>query len=77
MFGWFGRKGAPELDAVRLCAAAVARRSRGEGFARGYEAQLHEGLSHQPGRPRAVRLVAGSVAWAPVYAESDEAGRRS
>lgn len=63
---WFGRKAArpaarPPLHRGHVGAAA------GE-WPRGYEAQVRDAYLGNPVAQRAVRLVAESVAWAPVYA---------
>ena len=54
--GWFGT------------GAALAA----EPWPRGYEAQVREAYLGNPVAQRAVRLVAESVAWAPVYALDGE-----
>ncbi|MCL6684290.1 hypothetical protein [Sphingomonas alba] len=72
MFGWFGRKGAP--DAVS-CAYAPPPWLAGvheEGFARGYEAQMREVYRTNPVGLRSVRLVAGALGGLVVEA-ADEA----
>lgn len=66
MFGWFGRKGAPELDRCAYAPPPWLRAETSEGFAHGYEAQLHEVYRTNPVGLRAVRLVAGAIALACV-----------
>ncbi|MFL6845662.1 MAG: phage portal protein [Allosphingosinicella sp.] len=71
---WFGRK------AARVAARPLLQR----GFAglagpagdwpRGYEAQVREAYLGNPVAQRAVRLVAESIAWAPLYARDGPAG---
>lgn len=63
---WFGRKAAPAARPLlhRGCAGAAGA---GE-WPRSYEAQVREAYLGNPVAQRAVRLVAETVAWAPVYA---------
>ena len=69
---WFGRKAA-EAAAVRPSLfRAWSGASAGE-WPRSYEAQVRDGFLGNPVAQRAVRLVAESVAWAPVYVEGAEA----
>jgi hypothetical protein len=76
MFGWFGRKGAPEAMACAYAPPAWLRAGEGEsGFARGYEAQVHEVYRTNPVGLRAVRLVAAAIGGLVVEAESAEAER--
>jgi HK97 family phage portal protein len=68
---WFGQKAArpvarPPLHRAHVGAAA------GE-WPRGYEAQVRDAYLGNPVAQRAVRLVAESLAWAPVYAPGGEA----
>ncbi|MEA3008799.1 MAG: hypothetical protein QOJ91_491 [Sphingomonadales bacterium] len=69
---WFGRKAAPAARPLlhRAYAGAVGA---GE-WPRSYEAQVREAYLGNPVAQRAVRLVAESVAWAPVYARDGQAG---
>ena len=76
MFGWFGRKGAPEMMACGYSPPPWLRGGESEGgFVRGYEAQLHEVYRSNPVGLRAVRLVAGAIGGLTVEAESEEAER--
>jgi HK97 family phage portal protein len=72
MKSWFGRKAAPAarplLNRTYAGAAGVGE------WPRHYEAQVREAYMGNPVAQRAVRLVAESVAWAPVYAVEGEAG---
>jgi HK97 family phage portal protein len=72
---WFGRKAAPParplLHRGYAGAAAVGE------WPRGYEAQVRDAYLGNPVAQRAVRLVAESVAWAPVYALEGEAGEQA
>jgi HK97 family phage portal protein len=75
MFGWFGRKSAPE---VMTCAYAPPPWLMGvseEGFARGYEAQMSEVYRTNPVGLRAVRLVAGAIGGLTVEAGQPEAAK--
>ena len=67
---WFGRKGAARVALHRAWGAAP---SVGE-WPRSYEAQVREAYVGNPVAQRAVRLVAESAAWAPVYAQSGGGG---
>ena len=72
MKSWFGRKAAP---AARPLLHRAFSGSAGVGeWPRGYEAQVREAYLGNPVAQRAVRLVAESVAWAPVHAKDGEAG---
>jgi HK97 family phage portal protein len=70
---WFGNKAArpaarPALQRVQSGAILAG------DWPRGYEAQVREAYVSNPVAQRAVRLVAESVAWAPVYAVDGPAG---
>lgn len=69
---WFGRKAAPGARPL-LHRAYSGAAGVGE-WPRSYEAQVREAYLGNPVAQRAVRLVAESVAWAPVYALDGEAG---
>jgi HK97 family phage portal protein len=75
MFGWFGRKSAPELDRCGYSPPPWLRAEASEGFARGYEAQLGEVYRSNPVGLRAVRLVAGAIGGLTVEAENEQAQR--
>jgi HK97 family phage portal protein len=64
---WFGRKAARATGRPFLFAGWGAMFSP-EPWPRSYEAQVREAYLGNPVAQRAVRLVAESVAWAPVYA---------
>jgi HK97 family phage portal protein len=66
MKSWFGRKAAP--PARPLLSRAYAGAAGVGDWPRNYEAQVRDGYVGNPVAQRAVRLVAESVAWAPVYA---------
>lgn len=68
---WFGRKAGvqPRPFLLRLWQGPTAA---GE-WPRSYEAQVREAYLGNPVAQRAVRLVAESVAWAPVYADQSGA----
>ena len=66
MKSWFGRKAAPAARPL-LHRAWQGAAGLGE-WPRNYEAQVREAYLGNPVAQRAVRLVAESVAWAPVYA---------
>ena len=66
---WFGRKAAPSARPLLL--AGWAHRFAAEPWPRSYEAQVREAYLANPIAQRAVRLVAESVAWAPVFAAED------
>jgi HK97 family phage portal protein len=68
---WFGRKAGRESARPSLFRAWGAAPSAGD-WPRSYEAQVREAYLGNPIAQRAVRMVAESVAWAPVY--SDESG---
>jgi HK97 family phage portal protein len=75
MKSWFGRKAAP---AARPLLHRAYAGSAGVGdWPRAYEAQVREAYMGNPVAQRAVRLVAESVAWAPVYATDGEAGAKA
>lgn len=73
---WFGRKAARAAARPFLFRAWGAAPAVGE-WPRSYEAQVREAYLGNPVAQRAVRLVAESVAWAPVYvaAETRRRGR--
>jgi HK97 family phage portal protein len=64
---WFGRKAGRGAVRPLLFRAWGAAPSSGE-WPRSYEAQVREAYLGNPVAQRAVRLVAESVAWAPLYA---------
>ena len=64
---WFGRKAARGTGRPFLFAGLRGMFSA-EPWPRGYEAQVRDAYMGNPVAQRAVRLVAESVAWAPVYA---------
>jgi HK97 family phage portal protein len=68
---WFGNK------AARAAARPLLHRAHGGAPAgewpRSYEAQVRDAYLGNPVAQRAVRLVAESVAWAPVYAPGEPA----
>jgi HK97 family phage portal protein len=64
---WFGRKAAREPARPSLFRAWAGAPAVGD-WPRSYEAQVREAYLGNPVAQRAVRLVAESVAWAPVYA---------
>ena len=68
---WFGRKAAREARPF-LFRAWMGAPQTGD-WPRSYEAQVREAYLGNPAAQRAVRLVAESVAWAPVYSVSAEA----
>src|SRR5688500_6924324 len=72
MKSWFGRRAAPAarplLHGAWSGAAAVG------DWPRNYEAQVREAYLGNPVAQRAVRLVAESVAWAPVHSTGGESG---
>jgi HK97 family phage portal protein len=72
MKSWFGRKAAPA--ARPLLQRAYAGAAGAGEWPRSYEAQVREAYMGNPVAQRAVRLVAESVAWAPVYATDGESG---
>ncbi|HEX8467062.1 MAG TPA: phage portal protein [Allosphingosinicella sp.] len=75
MKSWFGRKAAPAARPL-LHRAYSGAAGVGE-WPRNYEAQVREAYLGNPVAQRAVRLVAESVAWAPVYATDGEAGAKA
>ena len=68
---WFGRKGAPR--ARPLLFSGWRHLFAAEPWPRSYEAQVREAYLANPVAQRAVRLVAESVAWAPVFASEARA----
>jgi HK97 family phage portal protein len=64
---WFGNKAARPAARAPLHRAHVGAAAAGE-WPRSYEAQVRDAYLGNPVAQRAVRLVAESVAWAPVYA---------
>jgi HK97 family phage portal protein len=64
---WYSRKAARPAARPSLHRAHVGAATAGE-WPRGYEAQVRDFYVANPVAQRAVRLVAESVAWAPVYA---------
>ena len=69
---WFGRKAAPRARPFLFAGFRNAFSS--EPWPRSYEAQVREAYLGNPVAQRAVRLVAESVAWCPVYALEGEGG---
>jgi len=69
---WFGRKAAPR--ARPLLFAGFGNIFAAEPWPRSYEAQVRDSYLANPVAQRAVRLVAESVAWAPVYASANSDG---
>ena len=67
---WFGRKAAPRARPFLL--AGFGHRFAAEPWPRSYEAQVREAYLSNAVAQRAVRLVAESVAWAPIH--SDQSG---
>ena len=67
---WFGRKAGQRARPFLL--AGLRHLFAAEAWPRSYEAQVREGYLANPVAQRAVRLVAESVAWAPVYAVEGE-----
>ena len=72
---WFGRKAG--RGARPFLFAGLRHLFAGEPWPRSYEAQVREAYLANPIAQRAVRLVAESVAWAPVYAVKEGEGRAS
>jgi HK97 family phage portal protein len=70
---WFGRKVAREAARPFLFAGWRAAFS-GEPWPQSYEAQVREAYLANPVAQRSVRLVAESVAWAPLYANEARPG---
>jgi HK97 family phage portal protein len=71
---WFGRKAAREAARPFLFRALAGAPATGE-WPRSYEAQVREAYLGNPVAQRAVRLVAESVAWAPLRALGPGAAR--
>jgi HK97 family phage portal protein len=67
---FFGRKGAPR--ARPLLFSGWRHLFAAEPWPRSYEAQVKEAYLANPVAQRAVRLVAESVAWAPIFASGDK-----
>ena len=65
---FFGRKAAPRARPVLF--AGFGSAFAAEPWPRSYEARVREAYLANPVAQRAVRLVAESVAWAPVYASA-------
>jgi HK97 family phage portal protein len=75
---WFGRKAARATGRPFLFAGWRFGAVQGsEPWPRSYEAQVREGYLSNPVAQRAVRLVAESVAWMPVYAIGEGKARPS
>ena len=73
---WFGRKAAREAGRPFLLAGLPLRFGDAlEERPANYEARVRAAYLANPVAQRAVRLVAESVAWAPVYALDDEENR--
>ncbi len=66
---WFGRKAARAIGRPFLF-AGWRHAFQGEPWPQAYEAQVREAYLANPVAQRCVRLVAESVAWAPVYANA-------
>ena len=64
---WFGRKAARATGRPFLFGAWPFAGVPGDVWPRSYEAQVREAYLGNPVAQRAVRLVAESVAWAPLY----------
>jgi HK97 family phage portal protein len=73
MFGWFGRKSAPEVMACAYAPPPWLAGACDEGFARSYESQVREVYRDNPVGLRSVRLVAGAIGGLTVEAEQPEA----
>jgi HK97 family phage portal protein len=73
---WFGRKAAPGARPLLHRGYSGGAPAAGE-WPRGYEAQVRDAYLANPVAQRAVRLVAESVAWAPVYAVDGAAGAKA
>ena len=69
---WFGRKAA-RVSGRPFLFAGWRHVFAAEPWPRSYEAQVREAYLGNPVAQRCVRLVAESVAWAPVYASVQEA----
>jgi HK97 family phage portal protein len=70
---WFGRKAARATGRPFLL-AGWRHVFAAEPWPRSYEAQVREAYLHNPVAQRCVRLVAESVAWAPVFASEARPG---
>src|SRR3954465_2697055 len=70
---WFGRKAGRDAARPFLFRAFAGAPAAGE-WPRSYEAQVREAYLGNPVAQRSVRLVAESVAWAPLYAEGGVSG---
>ncbi len=75
MFGWFGRKSAPEAMACAYAPPPWLAGACEEGFARSYETQVQEVYRTNPVGLRCVRLVAGAIGGLTVEAENEAAAR--
>ena len=75
MFGWFGRKSAPEAMACAYAPPPWLAGAHEEGFARSYESQLAEVYRTNPVGLRSVRLVAGAIGGLVVESNGGEAGQ--
>jgi len=75
MFGWFGRKSAPDAVSCAYAPPPWLAGAHEEGFATGYESQLREVYRSNPVGLRSVRLVAGALGGLTVEAEQDEAAK--
>ena len=75
MKSWFGRK-APRETGRPFLFAGWRHVFAGEPWPRSYEAQVREAYLANPVAQRAVRLVAESVAWAPIYSDRSGASIR-
>ncbi|HEX8573342.1 MAG TPA: phage portal protein [Allosphingosinicella sp.] len=73
MRSWFGKKAGRPAARPALQRVQAGTIAAGD-WPRGYEAQVRDGYVANPVAQRAVRLVAESVAWAPVYALDGAAG---
>jgi hypothetical protein len=69
MFGWFGRKSAPDAVACAYAPPPWLAGAGEEGFARSYESQVREVYRDNPVGLRSVRLVAGALGGLTVEAE--------
>ncbi|HEV2865826.1 MAG TPA: phage portal protein [Allosphingosinicella sp.] len=70
---WFGRKAAREAGRPFLF-SGLRHVFAGEPWPRSYEAQVREAYLANPVAQRAVRLVAESVAWCPIYEVGESSG---
>jgi HK97 family phage portal protein len=73
---WFGRKAAREAGRPSLDRAWRPAPAAGE-WPRSYEAQVRDAYVGNPVAQRAVRLVAESIAWAPLYARDGAGGAKA